>query len=166
MNCSKSTFLNQNATLQSIFSVFRIPANSRAITTFFKVCKRSLYVQRNYVLLNIKKKCKCSSVWLKKNSEYILAKTKDQLLSTEPLAPEYGMPSPLCSTTTHLSRVKCYPSMKSFSPFLPYISITERVVYFTCPTTNTPYDIAIPSLCPFFNASVIYMYQRCLNKDL
>ena len=71
INCSKSTVLNQNATFQSIFSVFRIPANSRAITTFFKACERFLYVQRYYILLNIKKKCKCSSVWLKKNSVYL-----------------------------------------------------------------------------------------------
>lgn len=69
-------------TFQTIFSFFRTPANSRAITTFWKVCERFAYVQRKSI-----KKSKSNSVQLKENYEYTWTKSKDQPLSIEPLAP-------------------------------------------------------------------------------
>ena len=53
-----------------------------------------------------------------------------------------------------------------FPPSCPTSPITERVVYFTCPTTNIPYDIAILSLCLFLCISYLYVSkmskQRCV----
>lgn len=43
-------------TFQSLFPFYRIPANSKAVITFLKVCERFSYVQREGVLLNVKEK--------------------------------------------------------------------------------------------------------------
>lgn len=92
------------------------------------------------------KKCECSSVQLKASSENNLAKVKEQLLSTEPLAAPHFVQ---ISLSLHS---QCYSSIKSFSPPHPISPSTEgRVVYFTCPMTNISNDTAIPSLQYFLH---------------
>lgn len=102
----------------------------------------------------------------KASSEDNLAKSKEQPLLTEPLAPQNETPSPVCSNHSRF-RIERYSSMKSLFPSLPTIPITERrVVYFTCPTTSAPYDITILSLWSFFFCiGYLCISKRC-KKDV